>query len=521
MRLFKHYVPWNIVPLFFIETAVLFLFSSIFIKPNSFDRYYYSVGVFHKSLIFTSIIILTFYVSNLYDLKSFSKKRELFAVLISCFAVSSIIIPVIGFVFPSLYLNRKEYFLSILVALPAVFTFRLFYSWMINVKPFRERLVILGASNVAWRIVTELRHGNRPGFDVLGVIAERQTSSQEDFLDCRILGDLEEFGQIIHEQRPDVIVVALSERRRAFPAKEILACKLRGIRVEDWPTFYEKLTGKILIHNLRPSWLIFADGFARNRLMRTVKRSLDLFFAAVGICMALPVMAILAVLVKLDSPGPILFSQERVGEGGKIFTLRKFRTMVADAEKDTGPVWAQTTDPRVTKLGKIMRRTGMDELPQLFNVLKGDMSFVGPRPERPHFVAELQRQIPYYTQRLAVQPGITGWAQVCYGYGATLADAIEKLQYDLYYIKNMSIFLDLLTILSTIHKVIFAKVAVQTPPVESANGSSFGSEVTWPPFADDAEVSGHILAAQEIEPALSAVARADAEASVVNTHTRK
>jgi sugar transferase (PEP-CTERM system associated) len=392
---------------------------------------------------------------------------------------------------------------------------------MINVKPFRERLLILGASDIAWRLVTELRNGNRPGFDVLGVIAERQTSSPESLLGCRILGDMEALGQIIHEQRPDVIVVALSERRRAFPAKEILACKLRGVRVEDWPTFYEKLTGKILIHNLRPSWLIFADGFARNRLMRFVKRCLDLFFAVLGICMALPAMVLLAVLVKLDSPGPILFSQERVGEGGKIFTLRKFRTMVADAEKDTGPVWAQTTDPRVTKLGKIMRRTGMDELPQLFNVLKGDMSFVGPRPERPHFVTELQRQIPYYTQRLAVQPGITGWAQVCYGYGATLADAIEKLQYDLYYIKNMSIFLDLLTILSTIHKVIFAKVAVQTLPVEPASGLSPVSEVALPSFADGADVSGRIFEAQEVVPALSAVARVDEDASNVNTHTRK
>jgi lipopolysaccharide/colanic/teichoic acid biosynthesis glycosyltransferase len=164
----------------------------------------------------------------------------------------------------------------------------------------------------------------------------------------------------------------------------------------------------------------------------------------------------------LDSPGPVIFTQERVGENGKIYTLSKFRTMVADAEKHSGPVWSQTIDPRVTKLGNILRRTGMDEIPQLFNVLKGDMSFVGPRPERPHFVAELQKHIPYYAQRLVVKPGITGWAQVRYGYGATIDDAIEKLQYDLYYIKNMSVFLDLLIMLSTVHKVLFAKVAIQT-----------------------------------------------------------
>jgi len=178
-------------------------------------------------------------------------------------------------------------------------------------------------------------------------------------------------------------------------------------------------------------------------------------------------MLVLAVLIKLDSAGPIFFRQERVGEHGRVFTLIKFRTMVADAEKETGPVWAQHADPRVTLLGTLLRRTGMDEIPQLLNVLKGDMSFVGPRPERPAFVADLQQQIPYYMQRLVVKPGITGWAQVRYGYGATLDDAVEKLQYDLYYIKNLSIFLDVLIILSTIHKVVFAKVALQ----ESATGT--------------------------------------------------
>jgi exopolysaccharide biosynthesis polyprenyl glycosylphosphotransferase len=237
---------------------------------------------------------------------------------------------------------------------------------------------------------------------------------------------------------------------------------LQGVRVEDWPTFYEKLTGKIVIKNLRPSWIIFADGFTRNNITEAIKRLIDVLLAILGLCFSFPLMIIISVLTKIDSAGPIFFRQERVGKNGKIFTLIKFRTMVADAEKHTGPVWAQNSDPRVTRLGKLLRRTGMDEIPQLFNVLKGDMSFVGPRPERPHFVAELQDKIPYYSQRLAVRPGVTGWAQVRYGYGATVEDAIEKLEYDLYYIKNMSTFLDFLIILSTMHKVIFAKVSVQT-----------------------------------------------------------
>ena len=262
--------------------------------------------------------------------------------------------------------------------------------------------------------------------------------------------------------------MALSERRGTFPYKEILDCKLQGIRVEDWPTFYEKLTGKIIIQNLRPSWLIFADGFTRNNLTLVIKRITDVLLATVGLCVSLPLIVLITILTRLDSRGSLFFRQERVGENGKIFTLCKFRTMVQDAEKATGPVWAQETDPRTTRLGRILRRTGLDEIPQMFNVLKGDMSFVGPRPERPHFVAELQEKIPYYSQRLVVKPGITGWAQVRYGYGATVEDAIEKLQFDLYYIKNMSFFLDMLIILSTAHKVLFAKVALQANPQEES-----------------------------------------------------
>lgn len=284
----------------------------------------------------------------------------------------------------------------------------------------------------------------------------------KDPLELKILGSMKDLEEITKRYRPDVLVVALSERRGAFPIKEILDCKLQGIRVEDWPTFYEKLTGKIFIENLRPSWLIFSDGFTRNSLTRMVKRMADVLVASFGLLFALPLMLLIAICIKLDSSGPVLFRQERVGEKGKIFILYKFRTMIVDAEKESGPVWSQTLDPRTTRVGRFLRRIGMDELPQLFNVLKGDMSFVGPRPERPHFVQDLQEKIPYYAQRLVVKPGITGWAQVRYGYGSSLEDAIEKLQYDLYYIKNMSLFLDLLIILSTIHKVLFAQVAVQS-----------------------------------------------------------
>jgi sugar transferase (PEP-CTERM system associated) len=253
------------------------------------------------------------------------------------------------------------------------------------------------------------------------------------------------------------VVVAQIERRGQFPAKALLDCRLQGIQVEDWPTFYEKATGKILVTSLRPSWLIFADGFVKTRRTEVVKRFLDMSLAFIGLVLALPVMAAVAIAIKLDSRGAVLFRQPRLGQNGSVFILNKFRSMREDAEKDTGPVWARNSDPRATRIGALLRKTRLDELPQLFNVLVGHMSFIGPRPERPEFVYDLQKAIPYYMERLSVKPGITGWAQVRYPYGASVDDALQKLQYDLYYIKNLSLFLDLLILLNTVQVVLFAR----------------------------------------------------------------
>ncbi len=413
---------------------------------------------------FLLIIQISFYVGNLYDLKFLKSKREILAKLVPCYIVSYLIIAAINFIIPLFKIDRVMFFVSLFISFLAIIIFRMMYSWFLNVEKFQEKVLIIGETDISRKISADLQRGIHLGYRVLGCVTEERSRAWQKTATPWVLGDISRLRTIVHETEPDLVVIALSERRGALPAQEILECKLRGIRVEDWPTFYEKVTGRILIQNLRPSWLIFADGFTRNHLAGTIKRFVDTMLAIVGLCVSLPLVVCIAILTKLDSEGPVIFRQERLGENGKAFSLCKFRTMVADAEKDSGPVWSQTIDPRVTRLGKILRRTGMDEIPQLFNVIKGDMSFVGPRPERPHFVAELQQHIPYYTQRLAVKPGITGWAQVRYGYGATMADAVEKLQYDLYYIKNMSIFLDLLIILSTVHKVLFAQVAVQAEP---------------------------------------------------------
>jgi len=273
-----------------------------------------------------------------------------------------------------------------------------------------------------------------------------------------MLGGITDLARVIAEHHIDRVVVSLTDRRGRLPIEALLRAKLSGVRVEDATTTYERLTGKILIDDLKPSWLIFSDGFQASRLTRAVKRTLDLALAVLGLIFAAPLMVLTAVAVKLGSRGPILYWQERVGEHGRVFTLCKFRSMRTDAEDGT-PVWACDGDERVTGVGRFIRVTRLDELPQLWNVLRGDMSFVGPRPERPFFVQQLATAIPFYMERHVAKPGITGWAQVKYRYGASIEDAMEKLRYDLYYIKHMSVFFDLTIVLDTVKVIILGKGA--------------------------------------------------------------
>jgi sugar transferase (PEP-CTERM system associated) len=255
------------------------------------------------------------------------------------------------------------------------------------------------------------------------------------------------------------IVVALSEKRGKLPTKELLKCRVKGIDIIEGTTFYERMTGKIIVDQINPSMLIFSEGFRKSHVRRFIKLIVDLSLSFVLLILLSPLFILTVVLIKIDSEGPVIFSQERVGKNRKTYLIYKFRSMIADAEKQCGPVWATDDDDRITRIGKIIRKLRVDEIPQLFNVLKGDMSFVGPRPEREFFVDNLESIIPYYQERFNVKPGITGWAQVCYGYGASVEDAIEKLNYDLFYIKNMSIFMDLLIIIRTIKIVLFGKGA--------------------------------------------------------------
>jgi sugar transferase (PEP-CTERM system associated) len=283
----------------------------------------------------------------------------------------------------------------------------------------------------------------------------QETGTVQPVHDRSEIGSLRDFALA---NQVDEIVTAMEERRGNLPVRDLLDCRLAGIQITDYAAFMERETGKVDLDGFVPSWLIFSQGSTEAQIRLLIKRVMDLAASAVLVTITAPVVLVTAILIRLTSPGPVLYRQERVGQHGRLFMLYKFRSMRTDAEAD-GPKWAMENDPRVTPVGRVIRKLRIDELPQIFNVLKGDMSFVGPRPERLVFVEDLARQLPYYAERHTVRPGITGWAQVNYPYGASFEDAKQKAQYDLYYIKNFSVFLDILILIKTIRVILFGSGA--------------------------------------------------------------
>jgi sugar transferase (PEP-CTERM system associated) len=318
--------------------------------------------------------------------------------------------------------------------------------------------VIVGAGPLASNIAKEIAERADTGFNLIGFVTDDPESVEEKLANLSVIGNQSRILDIATKENVDRIVVALEERRGKFPDAQLLECKMKGIAIEEGIRFYEHLTGRLQVESLHPSSLIFSEGFKKSKLTMWTKRASEFALSLIGLTLLSPVILVLSLLIKIDSRGPAFYKQERVGEGGKIFKLIKFRSMVEDAEAD-GPVWAEKNDKRITRVGRRIRKWRLDEIPQMFNVLKGDMSFVGPRPERRFFVERLTKEIPFYDQRFSVRPGVTGWAQIKYPYGATNKDALEKLKYDLYYIKNLSLLYDLVIIFETIKVVLFGKGA--------------------------------------------------------------
>ena len=414
-----------------------------------------------KALLIAAVTQLCLYYADLYDLRMLSERRELFVRILHALASVSLILAMLYYWFPGLVIGRGVFIIAAIFVITLVIGWRVAFEWgSRHVRP-RERLLLVGTSSAAVSLASELfsrRH--ELGVEIVGFVDPDPARVGSPVLNPGVIGTIEDIPSIVRARRVDRVVVSLADARGKLPMDKLLELRLDGVHFVHLASIYEEYTGKLAVENLRPSWLIFSEGFRKTRALMAAKRALDVFVAGVGLVLALPVMAAVAVAIRLTSPGRVFYHQQRVGLRGRIFTVHKFRSMFEDAEAATGPVWAaKKGDTRVTSIGGWLRRARLDELPQLWNVLRGDMSFVGPRPERPEFVQALTDQIPYYGQRHIVRPGITGWAQVRYTYGASTEDALQKLQYDLYYIKNLSIALDVFIILATVKTVLLRRGA--------------------------------------------------------------
>jgi sugar transferase (PEP-CTERM system associated) len=417
-------------------------------------------GGYGKTVLVAASVQLCLYFTDLYDSRAYADVRELFVRLVQGLGAASFVLATVYFWFPALIIGRGVFLIAAALVVLAVGGWRLVGYWIGRRSAPRERLLLVGTGAQAVGLAREL-FGRRVelGVEIVGFIDADPARIGTPLINPGVIGTIEDIPAIAAARRVTRVVVSLADARGKLPMDQLLKMKLAGVQFDHLASFYEEYTGKIAVENLRPSWLIFSSGFQKTRRLKTVKRAFDIAAAAAGLAIGLPVMLLIAAALKLTSRGPVLYHQTRVGQHGHPFTVHKFRSMRADAEAGTGAIWASPNDERVTAVGRFLRRTRLDELPQLWNVLIGEMSLIGPRPERPEFVEELTRQIPFYGERHAVKPGITGWAQVRYTYGASVEDALEKLQYDLFYIKNLTLALDLLIVINTVKTVLLQRGA--------------------------------------------------------------
>ncbi len=454
IRLFKVYYPLRTLVLLAGEGLIVwfsFVLGTMLRNQDSWLLLNVEGG-YLKILVITGVVLLLSHWLDLYDSSSLEKNWEQGLRILLVMGFVALALSAVGFLFPELMPGNGSALLGLVILTFTLFCWRGVYNWMVKQPFLRERVYVLGTGERAERLVNGLRQRSTLGIEVVGWTGNVQgeltrKSVASDLLDTA-------GGRGVHR-----VIVAMPDRRGTLPVEELLDLRLGGVRVEEATSWLEKISGRIEVEQLYPSWLIFAEGFRFSVFFRLVRRVLNFSLALIALVFSLPLIPFIVLAVKLGSSGNVLYRQQRVGRQGRIFYCYKFRTMRPDAEADTGATWASDNDPRITRVGKFLRSSRLDEIPQLWCVLKGDMHFVGPRPERPEFVEWLSKEIPYYGVRHVVRPGITGWAQVQYKYGNTMEDAREKLQYDLFYIKNASIGLDLFIMFQTLKIVALGRGA--------------------------------------------------------------
>jgi sugar transferase (PEP-CTERM system associated) len=455
IRLFNVYYPTRTLLLLFCEVLLVggsFLAATICITgPDGYIVLIYENGLLKIAAITVFTLLLTYYF-DLYGPRRIAESWEIYFRLLLVLSVLSFVLAGIVFIFPETDIAPYVLVAGVSFLTVALVLWRWAYERIISLAVFRERVYVLGCGQQARMVVETLRSSRDAGMEVIGWKGESETNGQHD----HFAAELRAFRGL--KPGVDRVIVAMEDRRQSMPVRELLDLRLRGVVIENSSTLLERLTAKLPLDGLNPSTLIFTEGFRMSATQQLLRRLLSLAVAFLALVICLPFIPLIILAVRLSSPGPVFFSQTRVGRRGCPFTAYKFRTMRQDAEAN-GAVWAAKEDPRVTPIGGFMRKTRLDEIPQLWNVLRGDMAFVGPRPERPEFVQWLSKEIPFYDLRHMIRPGITGWAQVRYQYGASLEETKRKLEYDLYYVKNQSIGLDLLIMFETIKTIILRRGA--------------------------------------------------------------
>ncbi|MBL8187382.1 MAG: TIGR03013 family PEP-CTERM/XrtA system glycosyltransferase [Acidobacteria bacterium] len=485
IQVIRRNIWFKTLTLFLVETGIAFsvILLGLYIR---FPKYLGSILIdqrgIYKIVLTTLVCQFIFYLFDLYDISKPRLRREL---LTDIFQAVGVVLLILGLTFmlrPTLLLGYEQEIegvgiartgngvpiIALILALFLMTVWRLGIHWVMRNPKLGDWILVVGTDKLAREVAHEAMLRRDLGYKVAGYVAEdiglvgtelvSESQSPHNgpiVFSRKVLGAVSDLNRIVQEQKIDRVVVALQDRRGRMPVDQLLKIRLQGqAAIEEGTALYEKLTGKINVEMLRPSWIIFSGGGKRGTFWGVIRRLFNLMVALIAILVSLPIALLAAIVIKLDSPGPIFYTQERVGKNGRTFKIIKFRSMRQDAEKD-GAQWAAERDPRITRVGNFLRKTRVDEIPQFLNILVGEMSFVGPRAERPVFVEQLTEQIPFYSQRHLVEPGLTGWAQVNYGYGSSVEDAVQKLQYDLYYIKNVSLLFDIWIMFKTIKVVLF------------------------------------------------------------------
>lgn len=444
------------------EAAILYVsvYFACVVGMGGVEGFETSLGpIAPKAAAVSGVILTSLVAMGLYQFHQRAYFHEIIVRIVVGVAFGSLVLAASYVFFPRIVLEPRIAALAVLVALMLLLVLRFAFFRYIDENIFRRRTLVLGAGKRSMAIADLRRRADRRGFKVVGTVPALGDTVREDRRDL-LSADLS-ICEIAAAENADEIVIAMDDRRGNLPIRELLDCKMRGIDVIDLLEFLERETGKIQVDLVSPGWIIFSRGFRRTRARRLFKRGLDLLVGVIALALAWPIMLLVAIAIKLEDgiSAPVIYRQQRVGHRNQVFDIWKFRSMRIDAEADGKAVWATKGDPRVTRVGAVLRKVRLDELLQVFNVLSGRMSLVGPRPERPEFVKDLAEEIPYYAERHSVKPGITGWAQLKYSYGASKEDALEKLRYDLYYVKNQNLLLDLAIILQTVEVVIWGKGA--------------------------------------------------------------